>query len=1021
MSARRLQVWLNTPGRPNAPIATQVAQATGLTLQGFAYVTENLPNVDIQLSVTALREGGVAIAMGPHVIQRDVWPMGQALEFTVPDIGTFKFLAGEASPVRLLPVLPPTTTPAPTTTTAAPTTTTTAAPVQDVGFFRYTVAIDGYEFLSGDEVRLVNADTKGEVRAKRLVTPQEILDGRASFIIELAPEFLPLTVMAEVYRGEHITLSKPVRVPAAGAVPKAPFVGQPHDLVGAVEVPTLSPEVEIDPPAEPELAVSPPEWRSTLPPTTTAAPPTTTTTTTTLAPMPDPIVDVVQVRNWITHNQGMIDNAQAVVDAIGSTIRVDDLESLAGVLLQDDIIQAAASLQAIASEMPEKEIAFRMTLTTPWDLSPDTPMATIKLGAEVASATLADYLSNASNAAQMAAVAAYVFAERYKPLSTQRVKDESVKSHVRLQSHDAYLRMGRAYYSGEADPAKRQAIVKEIGRAEGSVVLAQLSLEGARQAMSLRGKESTHADILRQASERMPQVLTGLGQAPGDVGYFRDHADAVTKVVDGVSVPKDLSRAANQQRYGFAKNRSMYDAGTMADLARHGSVTTNPKVKGAMDQAAATAQAKAEASGAAAASAESDVKGQGGTPAAPANTVDPNNQNVLMKALGALFRPSGMPNIEVSGGVVETPLIQGVAGVGDKLRTSITRVTAEPTTSALNITNMFDVDFNDFRRTGIVKALYNLQGVDGNTNNRDNLASIMVVDQTLQPDEKGSIVQPMEPIPGYGIVKSYNNFMLTGVRESYAEKAQIIETLGEGVAGFFFGMKAEVWSITGVLINDLYSDQVHRFRKLYKNVLRGSVLAKNRQKAAISVPASGLLIRGYPIALDLPHESANEELVQFTMQIWVTEVNTTPLISLVKSDEERTFVATMTVLDGGAVKGGANVAAGLQKYLRTPNLRADQTAQERILDANASLYRANGTGLEDSIIKRGTGYHHGGQMSFGDPHGHAAAKRGELPGGGTASAKHAGSVTQDGSKTRPQAYSPPGTAKPLPNDPAPRS
>jgi hypothetical protein len=118
----------------------------------------------------------------------------------------------------------------------------------------------------------------------------------------------------------------------------------------------------------------------------------------------------------------------------------------------------------------------------------------------------------------------------------------------------------------------------------------------------------------------------------------------------------------------------------------------------------------------------------------------------------------------------------------------------------------------------------------------------------------------------------YNQFILKGLQESHNEKYQIMDTLTEGQVIFSFDRKPEIWSLTGVLLNDIYSNWLGKFRHVWHEHLRISQLVKNGKYARFVIPSLQIAFNGYPIGLNLQHVSEQETAASFSMAVFIREV-----------------------------------------------------------------------------------------------------------------------------------------------------
>lgn len=115
----------------------------------------------------------------------------------------------------------------------------------------------------------------------------------------------------------------------------------------------------------------------------------------------------------------------------------------------------------------------------------------------------------------------------------------------------------------------------------------------------------------------------------------------------------------------------------------------------------------------------------------------------------------------------------------------------------------------------------------------------------------------------------FNQFCVTGINETYNEKYQLVDTLSEGQILFIFGRRPEVWTLSGLLINDKIHNQVAKFRELWENHIRAGVLANKNQYLKITSPISSIEINCYPLGLSIFTSVENENIVPFNMQFYL--------------------------------------------------------------------------------------------------------------------------------------------------------
>lgn len=117
--------------------------------------------------------------------------------------------------------------------------------------------------------------------------------------------------------------------------------------------------------------------------------------------------------------------------------------------------------------------------------------------------------------------------------------------------------------------------------------------------------------------------------------------------------------------------------------------------------------------------------------------------------------------------------------------------------------------------------------------------------------------------------KTKDTFILKNVEEVFSERHQIIETFGEDFAVFMTGERPKIFTYSGMLVNDAYRGWKSSFVAAYKELLRGSELAKRRLK--VSITYDYVTVEGYVLELGTNTESEDEVSVPFTFQMLITD------------------------------------------------------------------------------------------------------------------------------------------------------
>ena len=119
-------------------------------------------------------------------------------------------------------------------------------------------------------------------------------------------------------------------------------------------------------------------------------------------------------------------------------------------------------------------------------------------------------------------------------------------------------------------------------------------------------------------------------------------------------------------------------------------------------------------------------------------------------------------------------------------------------------------------------------------------------------------------------VPAYTKFILQDVKESYAERSQIIETFGDFYV-FLFGQRPSMFQFSGTLINAVNHNWVQDFQFFYENFFRGSKTVELQARAIMTY--GGRQVEGFILNTANQTIAATEEGVPFNFQMVVTQRN----------------------------------------------------------------------------------------------------------------------------------------------------
>lgn len=126
----------------------------------------------------------------------------------------------------------------------------------------------------------------------------------------------------------------------------------------------------------------------------------------------------------------------------------------------------------------------------------------------------------------------------------------------------------------------------------------------------------------------------------------------------------------------------------------------------------------------------------------------------------------------------------------------------------------------------------------------------------------------------------YNQFSITTVSEVYTENYQLADTVDTGVLLTVFGRKPEIWTFSGVLLNDYIHEWMSKMREVWHHDIRASQLLKKRSYLIVVIPSVSLIIECYPIGLTMTVSAQNPTVAIFNMAYYVRHARTSPSVNI---------------------------------------------------------------------------------------------------------------------------------------------
>lgn len=247
-----------------------------------------------------------------------------------------------------------------------------------------------------------------------------------------------------------------------------------------------------------------------------------------------------------------------------------------------------------------------------------------------------------------------------------------------------------------------------------------------------------------------------------------------------------------------------------------------------------------------------------------------------------------------------------------------------------------------------------MKWVDRNSDYTDTMARMYV---DVSPREYDAFINSMQDAATQDLLralartgtdsggKGYIDFLLQNAQHALNENAQITETLSDNYVAYFFGQAPPMFTYSGILMNTFQDDWTMRMLRMYRDVTRGSQLARHRKTVTMSYDS--MQVTGAILNFQWGNSADIQMACSFTFNLLVKSIRivlgglqgaSTPL-SLGYTNAPSTTSATAvtetktTVMgDSGAVPAGSFLD---EPYNSAETLSAIQDAS--ILAGNAPL------------------------------------------------------------------------------------
>ena len=116
----------------------------------------------------------------------------------------------------------------------------------------------------------------------------------------------------------------------------------------------------------------------------------------------------------------------------------------------------------------------------------------------------------------------------------------------------------------------------------------------------------------------------------------------------------------------------------------------------------------------------------------------------------------------------------------------------------------------------------------------------------------------------------YIDFLLQNVTHAFQEKVDVAEVLSDNYVAYYFGQAAPIFNYSGILLNTKQDDQVMNMLRIYRDMTRGSQLAKRRK--LLSIRYDGIIVRGTMNSLTSSLDATGEMACPFGFSLLVKKL-----------------------------------------------------------------------------------------------------------------------------------------------------
>jgi hypothetical protein len=120
----------------------------------------------------------------------------------------------------------------------------------------------------------------------------------------------------------------------------------------------------------------------------------------------------------------------------------------------------------------------------------------------------------------------------------------------------------------------------------------------------------------------------------------------------------------------------------------------------------------------------------------------------------------------------------------------------------------------------------------------------------------------------------YIDFILQSAQHNLAERKEVVPLLSNNYVVYYFGAEPPTFMYNGALINSKEDDQAHNMYRVYRDMIRGTQLARRRKLVALRY--DNMIVRGTTDSMGWSISADNEMVCPFQFSLLVKTITLLP-------------------------------------------------------------------------------------------------------------------------------------------------